>query len=339
MSVSTTRFFVAHHAPIKASEFLENAFRPFPEAHTVDPVFGWTDATDSSAPPVDINYPPYLLLGFRADYKALNASAFKMRLKARILEIKEQRGLERLGKNHRREIKEALQEEMLRNSPAIPKTCLVTFEPTDTAGIPFSGYLTVYSSTPALVDLAVKAFTDAVTAPGLAVVPISLATLIDPTQALDAVTSPQSTNLAAFLLWVWNAVAQAGSLEIRVDSPTAKAWVPVILWIQDRAVFFHEKERVTVRVESPLEAEESVAALARGCDIQEFVLGATIFDESYTWTLKSATPQSCKLPRTAVKAAAQDVGATFATVALTETVQNVIKALYLQFLAERDACE
>ena len=81
-----------------------------------EPLIGWVSITDPADVALDLNtllYDHYLVLSLRQDKKAINSKLFSILLDRRQKEVKEERGLERLGKNHKDEIKEALEEELL----------------------------------------------------------------------------------------------------------------------------------------------------------------------------------------------------------------------------------
>lgn len=90
-----------------------------------DPVFGWVSVLDPADTDFELNkmlWDPYLVVSLRVDKKAVPAKLFSILLDRRQKEVKEERGLERLGKNHKDEIKEALEEELL--SQALPSVAV-----------------------------------------------------------------------------------------------------------------------------------------------------------------------------------------------------------------------
>lgn len=88
-----------------------------------EPVMGWVSVRDPADTEFDLNkvlYDHYFVLGLRIDKKTLPAKLFAILLERKYREIKQERGVERLGKNHKLEIKEALEEELLgQNLPTV----------------------------------------------------------------------------------------------------------------------------------------------------------------------------------------------------------------------------
>lgn len=100
--------------------FLESvqrlAFQENLQHRSKEPLFGWTSVFNPDDTQFDLNkllFDRYLVLGLRMDKKAVNGKLFQILLERRYNEVKAERGLERLGKKHKDEIKEALEEELL----------------------------------------------------------------------------------------------------------------------------------------------------------------------------------------------------------------------------------
>ena len=100
--------------------FLENitryAFQENLQHRSKEPLFGWTSIVNPDDIHFDLNkvlYDRYLVLGLRVDKKAINGKLFQILLERRAQAVMAERGLERLGKKHKEEIKEALEEELL----------------------------------------------------------------------------------------------------------------------------------------------------------------------------------------------------------------------------------
>lgn len=100
--------------------FLENitrfAFQENLQHRSKEPLFGWTSILNPDDISFDLNtvlYDRYLVLGLRQDKKSINGKLFQILLERRARALMAERGLERLGKKHKEEIKEALEEELL----------------------------------------------------------------------------------------------------------------------------------------------------------------------------------------------------------------------------------
>lgn len=100
--------------------FLENvqrlAFQENLQHRSKEPVFGWTSIFNPDDILFDLNkllFDRYLVLGLRMDKKSVNGKLFQILLERRFQEVMAERGLERLGKKHKEEIKVALEEELL----------------------------------------------------------------------------------------------------------------------------------------------------------------------------------------------------------------------------------
>src|SRR3990167_4069538 len=87
--------------------------RPMPDSRSKQPIGGGVAIDDETAGPILPNYGQALAMAVRVDRKRVPSRALKRAVDARCLEIRRERGLERLGKNHRREIAEAVEEELL----------------------------------------------------------------------------------------------------------------------------------------------------------------------------------------------------------------------------------
>lgn len=100
--------------------FLENVqrfvFQENLQHRSKEPLFGWTSVFNPDDTSFDLNkllFDRYLVLGLRMDKKAVNGKLMQILLERRYESVKAERGLERLGKKHKEEIKEALEEELL----------------------------------------------------------------------------------------------------------------------------------------------------------------------------------------------------------------------------------
>lgn len=86
------------------------------KSRTKDPNIGWVNIFDAGDTYFDLNkilYDRYLVLGLRVDKKAVNGKLFNILLERQYQQVMEERKVERLAKNHKEEIKEALEEELL----------------------------------------------------------------------------------------------------------------------------------------------------------------------------------------------------------------------------------
>ncbi len=81
-----------------------------------EPLIGWVNVFNAGDTRFDLNtflFDHYLVLSMRMDKKAVNGRLFQILLQRRLDEIRAERGIERIGKKHKEEIKEALEEELL----------------------------------------------------------------------------------------------------------------------------------------------------------------------------------------------------------------------------------
>lgn len=86
------------------------------KSRSKEPIFGWTSVFDADDTNFDLNkvvYDHYLTLGLRMDKKSLNGKLFSILLERRFKQVMEEQGSSRLGRNHKDEIKEALEEQLL----------------------------------------------------------------------------------------------------------------------------------------------------------------------------------------------------------------------------------
>lgn len=116
-----------------------------------EPNAGWVSMFDPGAAPADWLIGQWVVLSVRIDAKRVNGRLFKVLLERRLAEVRAEKGVERLGKNHKQEIKEALKEELLaRTLPSLRTVDLVW----DTA----SGEVQVFTSSAKDLDIATSLF-------------------------------------------------------------------------------------------------------------------------------------------------------------------------------------
>ncbi len=97
------------------------AFRENLGHRAKEPLVGWVNIFDPGDADFTLNsllYDHYITLSMRADKKTVNARLLQILLERRYREVMNERHVDRLGKQHRAEIKEALEEELL--SKALP---------------------------------------------------------------------------------------------------------------------------------------------------------------------------------------------------------------------------
>ncbi len=99
------------------------AFRENPAHRVKEPLIGWTNIFNPDDTQFTLNtflYDHYIVLAMRADKKAVNARYLQIQLERRYREVMAERHLTRLGKQHKAEIKEALEETLLAKAlPAV----------------------------------------------------------------------------------------------------------------------------------------------------------------------------------------------------------------------------
>ena len=97
----------------------KNAFRENLEARTTDDNIGWVNLTDPDNTAFDLNalfYNQYLVASLRMDRKRVPAKLLAILHQRRCREVMEAKGVERLSASHKRDLKEALEEELLRRA-------------------------------------------------------------------------------------------------------------------------------------------------------------------------------------------------------------------------------
>jgi len=137
----------------------ENHFRENLSARTKDPVFGWVSVSNPDDTSFDLNkvlFDRYLVLGMRVDKKSVNSKLFNILLQRRFSEVMAEQASDRLSKNHKEEIKEALEEELL--SKTLPS--VATY---DLAWDIHSGEALVFATSESVLDLIQGIFHDSFT--------------------------------------------------------------------------------------------------------------------------------------------------------------------------------
>lgn len=125
------------------------AFRENLDARTADDNIGWVNIADPDDADFDLNkvvYNQYLVLGLRVDRKRVPARLLTILARRRQAEVREAKGIERLSANHRREIKEAVEEDMLQRA-------LPTVQVHDMAWDLDAGEVRFFSTSDAVADL------------------------------------------------------------------------------------------------------------------------------------------------------------------------------------------
>jgi hypothetical protein len=113
-SQTFTIYRVTEPAPKDAQDrLIHRAHRPNPGARTKEPVFGWVAIDDDTHVPDSPHFGEALAFACRIDRKRVPGRALKIAVEANQREVMKERGLERLGKNHKREIAEAVEEDLL----------------------------------------------------------------------------------------------------------------------------------------------------------------------------------------------------------------------------------
>lgn len=130
------------------------AFKAAPKARTEEPTFGWVELGQAAKACLE----PFVAgnivaASVRFDRKRINAAAFALACEEKYKEVMEARGLERIGKNHKQEIKEGLKEDLL--GEAFPAVSLV-----DLAWCLDTGEVWIFASSDTAVDLVKSLFQD-----------------------------------------------------------------------------------------------------------------------------------------------------------------------------------
>lgn len=125
-----------------------------PRARSEDPNYGWVELGQAGKPClVPLVAGNIVAASVRFDRKRINAAAFALACEDKFKEVMEARGVERLGKNHKQEIKEALKEELL--GQAFPAVSMV-----DLVWCLDVGEVWIFASSDATVDLVRSLFHD-----------------------------------------------------------------------------------------------------------------------------------------------------------------------------------
>jgi len=104
----------------------EHAFVSNLEANNDDPIVGWVDVFEPANTSFELNtflFDRFLVLSLRMDKKSVNGRYLKIALAERCAQVMEERGLEKLGKDAKADIKEALTAELHRR--ALPSVSTV----------------------------------------------------------------------------------------------------------------------------------------------------------------------------------------------------------------------
>ena len=133
--------------------FLEGARSyAFPEPvppFGAEPLVGWVNLFDPADRDIELNsllYDRYVALSMRVDKKAVNGKFFQIALTRRIAEVCEERGIEKLSKDQKQDIKDALEAELLRQ--ALPSVSLH-----DIAWDTHTGDVIVFATSEATLEL------------------------------------------------------------------------------------------------------------------------------------------------------------------------------------------
>lgn len=95
------------------------AFKERLDARTGDENIGWVNIIDPDDIDLNLNaflYGNYLVLGLRIDKKTVNAALLRIMTQRQVKETMEAKGAERLSASHKRDIKEAVHEELLQRA-------------------------------------------------------------------------------------------------------------------------------------------------------------------------------------------------------------------------------
>ncbi|MEZ4316588.1 MAG: recombination-associated protein RdgC [Myxococcota bacterium] len=107
----------------------DHAFVPVPDAADAEPRFGWVDIFEPANAKFELNtflFDRFVVLALRTDKKAVNGRYFKIALAERIAAVCEMRGVEKISKDERGQIEEALTSELhARALPSVGTTDVV----------------------------------------------------------------------------------------------------------------------------------------------------------------------------------------------------------------------
>ncbi len=124
------------------------AFRENPGHRFKEPLIGWANIFNPDDTDFTLNtflYDHYIVLTMRSDKKTVNGRFLNIQLERRYREVMNERHLTRLGKQHKAEIKEALEEELLAKALPAVSTYDVVWDIN-------SGEVFVFATTDAAVD-------------------------------------------------------------------------------------------------------------------------------------------------------------------------------------------
>ncbi|MCB9676589.1 MAG: recombination-associated protein RdgC [Alphaproteobacteria bacterium] len=130
------------------------AFVPVPDAADAEPRSGWVDVFDAANNRFELNtflYDRYVVLSLRSDKKAVNGRYFKIALAERFAAVMEMRGVEKLSKEEKAEIEEALSTEL--HARALPSVST-----TDVVWDIHSGEVIVFATSDAVLERIVAHF-------------------------------------------------------------------------------------------------------------------------------------------------------------------------------------
>lgn len=283
------------------------AFREQMRSRAVEDNVGWTHVDNPGAQPSDMgawSIGQWVVLGVRLDRKVVPAKLLQIKQEAAIRQTMAEKGLERIGAVHKREIREAVKEELLGQAlPLVRHVELVW----DTV----SGEVLIFSTSDRVVDMVVGLFRETF---GLE---LQADRLVDwlggrdgwpwekVTEAVAKVTGEAQLDMpigqmeerptdllhghidtlaSEFLLWTWFASEQLfGSF----DLPEG----PVDVWIDDKMTFLVQEERAVVNAfkgGAPSTTPEAKLAILSGKGLKLVKLGLRRGEEEWSVILKAS---------------------------------------------------
>lgn len=132
----------------------EFAFSPRLDATDKEPTVGWVDVFEPANRKFELNtflFDRYLGLSLRIDKKTVNGRYAKIALYERTQQVLEERGVEKLSKDDKEALKEALEAELFARALPSVATCDVVWDIT-------TGQVIVFATSDAQVDLVVENF-------------------------------------------------------------------------------------------------------------------------------------------------------------------------------------
>lgn len=332
------------------------------EIHTKAANVGWVavnDPTDNTLYGDTWCYDDVIVLGVRTDKKTLNGKMLEALLEREVEKIRRERKLASIGKNHRKEIKQALEESLLKKqTPSLKMGEMVM----DLESVAESGDVDIYifgTSAPSFTMfresfcdirphldrygdwLLDGGWTEGQICEGLTRIYGSghqTSLLREDDRHPDLFIGHYSEIGADFLTWLWCSIDTAGGTYLYLKDSFGDRWE---VWLESKIVLTDDKHKVSLNGESMGEMPEGIDALGadrRPCELQ---LGIRRGDVEWKMTvahkLYSTVIKGCKLQK-AIGSSDDDLGgAIYDRFGQVRRLQTLIRQLFCTFFAERTA--